>query len=443
MKMKKILSVMLTVSLTAGLALTGCGKSDSKTDSSETSNSEVNNSETNSSETVASDGEKIQISFLNGFTGGDGEFMRKITDGFNESQDKYEIIESQDKDHYVKFKSGDYDLVVIHGERLKTYIEDEMIQEVSSIYEAAGIEMSDFDQAGEEIVTVDGGVYAFPLDIHPLVMFYNKELVAEAPTTYEEILALNEELQAKDSNLYAMGIPGLGLIEYYYMALANQNDIDLQEGDYLNFAQEEFAEVFKKYNDMIFKDKVSPAKLGLDAEFKTFVQDEESGTSAQTAIALTGPWYYSAAKEKFGDNLGVAPVPVIGEHEGVYGSAHTIAMSTSVEDEAVKAGIAEFFKYMYQPEVLINWADAGQAPLHVETMNYIAEHKDEYPLAYANHQQFANFKLAPAVYNVGDQLKYINENLFQKVVTEEMTIEQIMEELEKATKIAQEVAEGL
>lgn len=426
MKKKKITSIILALTLTAGLSLTGCGKSDSK-----------------SKESAKTENGKTQITFLNGFTGGDGAFMRKITDGFNESQDKYEIVESQEKDHYIKYKSGNYDMVVIHGDRLKTYVDDEMIQDVSPIYDAAGIKKEDFAQAGQDIVTIDDGVYAFPLDIHPLVMFYNKELVPDAPTTYEDILKLNEELQAKDPNLYAMGIPGLGLVEYYYMSLANQNGVELLDGDYLNFATDEFADVLLKYNEMIFKDKVSPAKLGLDGEFKAFVQDEENTTSAQTAIALTGPWFYSAAKEKYGDNLGIAPIPTIGKEAGVYGNAHTIAVSASVENEDTKKGIAEFLKYMYTPEVLINWADAGQAPLHQATIDYIAEHKDEYPLAYANHQQFANCKIAPQVYNVGEQMKYLNENLFNRIVTEELTKEQIMEELQKATKMAQQVSEGL
>ena len=135
--------------------------------------------------------DKVQIRFLNGFTGGDGEYMRKITDGFNESQDKYEIVESQEKDHYLKFKSGEYDLVVIHGDRLKTFADDGMIQDVSSVYEKAGIELTDYLEAAQEIVQVDGTTYAFPLDIHPLVMFYNKQLCPEAPETYEDIKALN------------------------------------------------------------------------------------------------------------------------------------------------------------------------------------------------------------------------------------------------------------
>lgn len=427
MRKKKVLSVMMAAVLAAGTFLVGCGSSDNGKEKAE----------------QTKDG-KIQIQFLNGFTGGDGEYMRKITDGFNESQDKYEIVETQDKDHYTKFKSGDYDMVVIHGDRLKTYVEDEMIQEVTDIYESAGIKVEDFIDAAQNIVKIDDKPYAFSLDIHPLVMFYNKELVKEAPKTYDDIKKLNEELQAKDKNMYAMGIPGLGLVEYYYMTMANQNGIDLQDGDSLNFATDEFAQIFEDIHKMIFEDKVSPANLGLDAEFKTFVQDESNEATAQTAIALTGPWYYQAAKEKYGENLGIAPVPQFGKEQGVYGNAHTIAVSSKVKSEEVKEGIAEFMKYMYNPEVLTNWADAGQAPTHKKTMEYIQQNPDKWPLACANYQQFDNCKIAPQVYNVGEQLKYLNENLFNKVVsTEKLSKDDLMKELEKATKQAKQAAEGM
>lgn len=387
--------------------------------------------------------DKVQIRFLNGFTGGDGGYMREITDGFNASQDKYEIVESQEKDHYLKFKSGEYDMVVIHGDRLKTFADDGMIQDVSSLYEKSGLKLEDFIESAQEIVQVNDGLYAFSLDIHPLVMFYNKQLCPEPPKTYEDIKKLNEELQAKDSNLYAMGIPGLGLVEYYYMTMANQNGIDLQDGEALKFDTDEFADVLMSYHDMIYTDKVSPAKLGLDGEFKTFVQDEESAGGTQTAIALTGPWFYQAAKEKYGDDLGVAPVPVLGSESSVYGNAHTIAVPSNVEDEEVMDGISEFMKYLYTPENLIHWADAGQAPTHIATKEAIQKEADKYPLACANYEQFDNCKIAPQVYNVGEQLKYLNENIFNMIVsTEDLTKEQLMGELEKATKTALQVSEG-
>jgi ABC-type glycerol-3-phosphate transport system substrate-binding protein len=395
----------------------------------------------NNSSSKSKDG-KVQISFINGFTGGDGAYMKKITDGFNASQDKYEIVESQEKDHYTKYKSGDYDLVVIHGNNLETYRLDGMIQDAGSLYEKAGLNESDFHQAGIDLAKLDDKLYGFPIDIHPLTMFYNKELVKDAPKTYEDILKLNNELQATNKDLYAMGIPSSGLVEFYMLMIAAQNGVDLQDGDALNFAQPEFADALMTFHDMVWKDKVSPAGLGLDGEFKTFMKEAESGKAVQSAIALTGPWFYGAAKEKYGDNLGVAPIPQIGKQPASYGNAHMLAVSASVKDEEVKEGIAEFVKYMFTPENLINWADGGQAPVHLKTIEKVTAEKDKYQIAYQNSLQFDSFVAPPQVYQYGEQIRDMNEKVFSKLVTtEKLTKEQLMKELESATKKAKQVAE--
>ena len=57
--------------------------------------------------------------------------MKKITDGFNSSQDEYEIVESQEKDHLTQFKANGSDLVVMGDTDLYTYAVDGMIQDVS------------------------------------------------------------------------------------------------------------------------------------------------------------------------------------------------------------------------------------------------------------------------------------------------------------------------
>ena len=71
--------------------------------------------------------DKVTINFINGFTGGDGAFMKKITDGFNASQDKYVINEVQEADHYTKFTTGDFDLVVMHATNIATFKADGLI----------------------------------------------------------------------------------------------------------------------------------------------------------------------------------------------------------------------------------------------------------------------------------------------------------------------------
>lgn len=385
---------------------------------------------------------RIEISFINGFTGGDGAYMKEITNGFNESQDKYRIVESQEKEHYTKFKSGNYDLVVIHGNNLETYRLDGLITDVESLYEKAGINESDFHQAGIDLAKLDGKLYGFPLDIHPLTMFYNKELVAEAPQTYEDLKQLNTDLQVESKDLYALGVPSSGLVEFYMLMIASQNGIDLKDGDSLNFAQPEFADALMTFHDMVWEDKISPANLGLDGEFKAFMKEAESGTSVQTAVALTGPWYYGAAKEKYGDQLGIAPIPQIGNQQAAYGNAHLISLSEKVKDEEKLAGIAEFMKYMFTPDNLIHWAEGGQAPVHLSTIEKIKSEPEKYEIAFQNEKQFDNYVKPPQVYQYGEQIRYMNEKVFSQLVTKkDLTKEQLMKELETATKQAKQIVE--
>lgn len=423
---------LVATGILSSLILAGCGGGNGETSGSDVSSTAVNIPE-----------DRIAINFIDGFTGGDGAFMKKITDSFNESQETYFVNEVQESDHYTKFKTGDFDLVVMHGTNLDTYRTDGMIQEIGPIMEAAGISLADFHSAVEGIVSFDDGVYAIPLDIHPLTTFYNKQLTDKAPASYEDLVTLNTKLQAENENLYAIGIPDSGLVEFYTLTIAAQNNVNLEKDGYLNFAQEEMADALMTFHDMVWKDNVSPANLGLDGEFQAFMkQVDEGGSSVQTAVALTGPWYYQAVEETYGDDLGIGTIPVLGETAALYGNSHNISVSSAVNDEEVLAGISEFFAYMYQPEVLINWADSGQAPLHLGTLAMIQENPEEYPLPYQNQSQFDNYSPAPQVYQYGEQIRYMNETVFGRLVREEnITKEQLMEELEIATKNAQQIAE--
>lgn len=384
---------------------------------------------------------RIKLTYINGFTGGDGAYMKKITSEFNESQDKYEVEEIQDKDHYTKFKTGNYDLVVIHGNNIETYKRDKLIQPVNELLDKANVSIDDFHPAGKEIVDFDGDFYGIPLDIHPLTMMYNKDLVKEAPKDYDDLVSLNSQLQEKGSDLYALGVPSLGLVEFYMMTIAAQENISLEKDGYLNFAQDSFADALMIFHNMVWKDKISPANLGLDGEFQSFMKENETDKSVQSAVALTGPWFYGAAKEKYEDKLGLGMVPQLGKTQAVYGNSHTLGLPASVKDDEKLEGLAEFIRFMYTPENLVNWAESGQAPAHLPTMNLIEEDKDKYPLSYQNQQQFDTFVPGPQVYQFGEQIRYMNETVFSKLITnKDLTKNQLMKELEKATEKAKQIS---
>ncbi|PPA69620.1 extracellular solute-binding protein [Jeotgalibacillus proteolyticus] len=390
-----------------------------------------------SEESTGSNG-TTQIKFINGFTGGDGSYMTKIVDDFNESQDEFEVVQSQEPDHYTKFKSSQYDLVIMHESNLETYIQDQMIQPVSSFLEGAGLSEDEFHPAGLAASTVNDELYGFPLDIHPLTMFFNEEVVSEAPATYEDLVTLNNEAQSSDPNLYALGIPGSGLVEFYINMIAAQNDIDLEQDGYLNFAQEDFADALMIFHDMVFEDEISPAQLGLDGEFQTFMKNPEGG-GKQAAIALTGPWYFQAAKEQYGDNLGIGSIPQIGDGTATAGNAHILAVPSNVQDGAVKEGVEAFLGFLYEPENLVNWAESGQTPTHLATLDLVSEDPETYELAAQNLEQLDDYVSMPHVYNYGEQMRYMNEIVFSKLVSEAgLTKEALMTELEMATEEARQ-----
>ena len=158
---------------------------------------------------------------------------------------------------------------------------------------------------------------------------------------------------------------------------------------------------------------------------------------------MTGPWNYTSFKEIHGDNLAVGTLPQIyGDVKCVPAGGHTFAVSANVEDEAKLAGIAAFFAYAYQPEVMLNWADSGQAPIHLATMELVKADPEKYPVAAVNYTIFDQCMILPAVYNIREQVKYVNETVWATVVqTEDLTEEALMEVLVEATKIAKELSE--
>lgn len=386
--------------------------------------------------------DKVKISFINGFTGGDGPYMSKIVDGFNASQDLYQIEQLQTADHYVKFKTDDFDMLIIHSDWISTYHGDGLLREMSGIYEKAGLSLDDFHEITKTYAKYDDGIFAAPLDLYAFTMFYNKELVDVAPASYDDLIALREKLNPEQSGIYPMAVPLTGDHQWLYMAFLTQMGVNFVEDGHLKVDTPEAAAAFLKLNRLIYQDKLSPASMGANDHLNAFMKNVEGNSDIQAAIALMGPWNYTAAKEKYGDSLGVDTIPVLGNELRVPAGGHNFAVSAKVTDQAKIDGIAAFLKYAYEPEVNTNWADAGQAPINLKTMELVKQNPEKWPVANVNYNIFDKAEILPAIYNVREQVKYLNETVYSLVIsTPNLTEEQLMPELKNATEIAAELSQ--
>lgn len=419
MKLKKIIATVLSAAMM--LSVVGCSSSNDSADSSKTT-----------------------ISFINGFTGGDGAYMTKIVDAFNESQDKYYVEQLQDSDHYTKFKSDDFDMLIIHADWISTYHEMGLLSDMTDIYEKAGLSLEeDFHEITQTYAKYDDGIFAVPLDLYADTVFYNKEYIEEMPSTYEEVLALRDSLDSENTGVYPIGLPLTGDVQWVWMMALGQSGINWVEGEHIKLDTDEVADAFMKINKMIYEDKISAAGLGDQDHFNTFVNESENNSNVKTAFAMSGPWKYTVAQEVLGDNLGIATLPqLFGDEKSVPAGGHTFGVSSKVTDEDKREGIAEFLKFAYEPEMMLNWADSGQAPIHLATMELVKENPQEYPVANVNYEIFDYAVILPAVYNIREQVKYVSETVWSLIVqTPNLTKDALMEELVNATNIAKELSE--
>lgn len=287
-KMKKMMSLTMAAVMTLSLAGCGGGGTAPTTKAAEPAETKAETTaEAKAEETTAAQtsGEKTTITFINGFTGGDGPFMTKIVDAFNESQDQYFIEQLQDADHYTKFKSDDFDMLIIHADWISTYHALGLLREVSDIYEKAGLSFeNDWHPITQTYAKYDDGIFAFPLDLYAETFYYNKEYVKEAPKTYDDMKALRDQLDSENSGIYPMSIPLTGDHQWAWMTALGQSGCNWVEGEHIKMDTDEIADAFMKIHDLIYKDHISAAGLGDNDHFNTFIKESKDNTTVPSEL---------------------------------------------------------------------------------------------------------------------------------------------------------------
>ena len=75
-------------------------------------------------------------------------------------------------------------------------------------------------------------------------------------------------------------------------------------------------------------------------------------------------------------------------------------------------------------------------------MELVKQSPEKYPVANVNYGIFDDAQILPTIYNIREQVKYVNSNVWSMVVqTEDLSRDALMEELKNATEIAIELSE--
>jgi multiple sugar transport system substrate-binding protein len=323
--------------------------------------------------TTALSAKPREVKFWTLFTGGDGEFFDAMVKAYNASQS--DVIMKADTvkftDYYTKLTASlaaktAPDVVVCHASNLVNYVPNNVFVPLDSYIAKANVNLSDFEAAALKGCTFNGKLYALPLDVHPLIMYVNKDLLKKAgidkiPTTYDDVLADAKLVQEKTGAIGIACDDTTATYKAYTFTRVFMSYLKQQGLTYLdatnkkaNFNNDQGVKAYQLINDMVNKNGVTPKGLDYDSS----VADFKLG---KAAFHFNGVWATGTFEEQKDLNFVAVPFPAAFGNNAAWTDSHTFAVPVQRKlDQQKVLDVVKFMDWMTSHGEM--WAKAGHIP---------------------------------------------------------------------------------
>jgi multiple sugar transport system substrate-binding protein len=347
--------LLLSAGAGAGLALAGCGGSTSQLENAGTGGRSYN-------------GPKVDLSFWNGFTGGDGPYMRQLVEEFSSKEKNINVTMNtvEWETYYQKVpaavQSGKGpDLGIMHIDQLPTNAARGVILALDDVAKALNLKKSDFAPVVWDAGIYTGKRYGIPLDIHPLGFYYNKGTMEKAglnpdepPQTKDDYMAALEQMKGKGIQghwmspfLFTGGLTFQALIYQFGGELYNKGATKA------TFNSDAGVSALTWMVDVV-KKGYSPKDVAQDAELTAF-------QNGKNAFMWNGIWNIHPLDEVKGLDWGAAPLPEIGSEKGAWANSHNFVIMNKRGQDPNKVAASKVF-INWISERSVEWAKSGQVP---------------------------------------------------------------------------------
>lgn len=352
------------------------------------------------------EGPRVELAFWNGFTGGDGPFMRQLVEEFTSEHEDIQVRMNTVEwaDFYqqvpaaVSSGSGP-DVGIMHSDQLGTNAARGVILALDDVADALGLQESDFAPLVWNAGIYNEQRFGIPLDMHPLGFYYNKSLMEEAgldpdspPMNRDDYEAALEELKgAGIQGHWVSPFPFTGTLTFESLLWQFGGDLYNEDVTQAAFNSDAGVEALTWMVDLV-RDGHGPENVGQDSEYTAF-------QNGNNAFMWNGIWQLNALKEVEGLDWGVAPLPQIGSEKATWSGSHNfVIMNKRGQDENKVQASRVFINWISQQS--IEWAKAGQIPAR----NSVRESEEfqslEEQSTLAEQVPYVNF--VPAVPGIGD-----------------------------------------
>lgn len=420
---------MLAVSMAAAI-LAGCGGA--KTDGTAQENAAGSQAE----DKGASAGGAVTELTMWGSWGGDqvGQLEKQL-EGFNASQDKYHVTymvqDSMEQKLLTAIASNEVPDIVL-WDRFNTgvYAPKGALAPIDDYIAKDNIDMSQFYAPAVDEMTADGIVYGIPLTVDTRVLFYNKDMLAQAGVDPASITDWNSLRDAAvkltkwdGGKLVQSGfsLKDVGLFNNWIGQAGGKMIDDSVNPPVAAFNTEAGLTVLEYWNQLLNEDKVY--QLGFEDGF-----GGDGFKAGKVALAFNGPWTLESYKEA-GLNFGV-----IGQPEGYHGekSAMMGGFGLVIPNGSKNPDAAwEFIKWWtMQPENGVEFCKiSGNLPANINAAKDPYFTEDEILKVFTETLEYAGIRSKVFGYSDLEGLALIPQ--LQKYTAGEITAQEALSNAEK------------
>ncbi|HSK36239.1 MAG TPA: substrate-binding domain-containing protein, partial [Actinomycetota bacterium] len=286
-------------------------------------------------------GPNVSLAFWNGFTGGDGPFMRKLIVQFQGEHQNIKVSMNvlQWADFYPKVptavQSGNGpDIAIMHIDNLATNAARRVIIPVDEVATVLEYQESDFVPAVWAAGVWQEKRYGIPLDIHPLLQYHNQKDLQKAglnepPKDRASFEAAIKELKSAGVQ-YPFWMPADWPAHLMWWSLIHQfgGTPYNEDGSQAQFNSEAGVEALT-WMVNVNKQGYSPKNVAIDAQQVAFRQGKDS-------LTWDGIWMMNEWPKSKGLEWGAAPVPQIGDQTAVWASSHNFVVTSQAQKDPNK-----------------------------------------------------------------------------------------------------------
>lgn len=290
------------------------------------------------------------------------------------------------------------DILMTHLKEYKSLADSKLIQPFDEVLETSGIDLDLSNYASGlaqySSLNFTDRTFAVPVDMHSIVVLYNKELLGEheLPETNQELLDLCAAVKAEGVATPIAASTHLNTFYRYIFCTAI-----LQNGGEFFDANSYNANWSSGDNLQAYKDATSSIRSLITSGAMVRQMSESDALSSflndQSLFYFVAPWDVQSVLNSYsGDRSNIGGTDVSGwfaldtskpEANYIFGDSHAFAMSKTVTDITKKAAICEFIKWFSENvDAACDWANAG----HMSTSKLITESSD-----YQANEMVANY----------------------------------------------------